>query len=118
MVKIIELSSREVKRRARISKLVEVTKDVLPGSYIPCIPADSREGWGFSVYPHGKESSEYLFISTFSGNDIKVKDPSLLDDAVKLAKRYEEVDTFLFGLISRKYTVKKDYEEITLEERA
>jgi len=115
MVKIIELSSREVKRRERISKLVEATRDVLPWSYIH---TDPREGFSFSVYPMGKESSKYLFVSTFSGNDIKVKDPSLLDDAIKLAKGYEKVDTLLFGLVSRIYTVKKDYEEITLEERA
>ena len=95
MVKVVELSKREIEERELNSKLVDLAKQHFP-------PADKFKVIDVTVgivVSHHEKSAVHI---TYRGRNISVKDPYYLEKAVKLAEDYEKLNRV-------EVVVKKDY---------
>ena len=111
MVHVKGITSGEIKRRERVNRLVEIALETFPEG--KTMNLRKEEEYSLHFYPHGGPNS--IYISLWAGNDLQIKDPSLLDDAIKLAQAYEKAEKkpYFWGLVNfgPTFTVKKDYDE-------
>lgn len=108
MVKIKGPSKTMIKNRKRLQDLADIAQEVFPegqvfiGTYEHC----------FSFYPT-KDITSSLYLVSNRNFCITVNDPNDLDNAVKLAEEYERRTKRFYGILSRKWTVEKEYSETT-----
>ncbi len=104
MVKIEGLNKKEKKEKARVEELEKIAFELFPESNI--------SNWGGDVYVRfnkkGFLSSKPIgrlryFQAFWSGNEIMVDTPELLEQAKDLAKAYEK-------RFKKEFMVKKEYE--------
>ena len=95
MVKIEDFSREEVLERERASKLVKLTSGVVRDSSI------NQTNIGIIISVKGLK--DFPISISLLKNRINVYNPSYLDSAVDLAKRYEASG-------ESEFTVKKNYE--------
>lgn len=102
MVKIVERSEEEKKKKQRISKLIQIANESLEGKF----KANSSIFSGISLFKEPYETADHsaMYVSLLGENEILVKNPNYLDTAIKLAEAYEKSG-------EPEFTVKKDYDE-------
>lgn len=101
MVKILGQTEEELKARERLSKLVEIAKQVFPEARVSTL--ENHDNY-LSVNLQG-DLRGTITVHLLGGREIHIYNNSLLQSAVKLAESYENSG-------EPEFTVKKGYSEM------
>ena len=100
MVKVVELTKKEIEERERISKLIEITRDVFPTN-----DAINFVGGSIFIIPDST-INDSICVCPYR-NLINVPNRHLFDYALNLAEEYEKRG-------ESEFTVKKEYQSSSI----